>query len=117
MVAKRTLSRLKPRLAAAPSRIRPPAKVVDPFYDSPEWRTLVARIISSRGRRCEQCGRTHDEAGQPIRVYADHIVEIKDGGPLLDPTNVQLKCGPCHGAKTQAERTKRLTTRYTRPGK
>jgi len=43
MVGKRTLSRPKPRLAAAPSRIRPPVKLADPFYLSPEWRALADR--------------------------------------------------------------------------
>jgi 5-methylcytosine-specific restriction enzyme A len=112
--SRRTLSGPRPRLAAAPSRIRPPAKVVDSVYISPEWRTLVARIIAARGRRCEQCGCTHDEQGKPIRVYGDHVVELKDGGALLDPANVLLRCPRCHGQKTAAERAKRIGARYTR---
>jgi 5-methylcytosine-specific restriction protein A len=113
----RTLSRPKPRLAAAPSRIRPPAKVGDPFYDSQEWRILVARLIAVRGRRCEKCGRTRDAEGRSIRVYADHITELRDGGSLLDPAGIQLLCALCHGSKTQAERVKRMGTRYVRQGK
>jgi len=76
-------------------------KVADPFYTSPEWQALRARIIRDRGARCEVCG------NEGVRIYADHLVELKDGGAPLDPSNVGLKCASCHSTKTAAERTKR----------
>ena len=110
----RTLRTLKPRIASLPPRVQPPAKRADPAYVSPEWRSLVARIIAERGRQCENCGRFRDEDGAPIRIFGDHIVELKDGGPLLDAGNVMLLCGSCHTAKSNWERTKRMRRRYKR---
>jgi hypothetical protein len=71
-----------------------------PFYKSPEWKALVAAVIKARGRRCEDCG-----AGG--RVYADHVVELKDGGARLDPHNICLRCATCHGRKTEHRRRER----------
>jgi 5-methylcytosine-specific restriction endonuclease McrA len=89
-------------------RVTPPAKVVDRFYTSAEWRQLVAQIIRQRGRRCEECGRTSTPGGRVLRVFGDHLIELQDGGAPLDPNNVRLKCGSCHTKKTLAERARRL---------
>ncbi len=102
------LSALPPRLSlAATSRVRPPPKQAAPFYTSPEWRALIAEIIRHRGRACEDP--RHDPA-QPrtgIRIYGDHVVELRDGGAALDSRNIVLRCGPCHNRKTAAERVRR----------
>jgi hypothetical protein len=42
------------------------------------------------------------------RLYADHIVEIQDGGAILDPANGQMLCAKHHKIKTDAARAKRL---------
>jgi len=78
-------------------------KVALPFYSSPEWKALLAEIIRERGRRCEGagCGR------EGCRLFGDHIIEIRDGGPKLEKRNVRLLCGSCHGLKTAAERRRR----------
>jgi 5-methylcytosine-specific restriction endonuclease McrA len=47
-----------------------------------------------------------------MRVYGDHIIELQDGGALLDPSNVALRCAPCHGRKTVLERDKRMSKRW-----
>jgi 5-methylcytosine-specific restriction protein A len=83
--------------------VRQPPKVADPVYSSPEhiaWRDEVYR---QAGRRCQWpgCG-----VRQP-RMFADHIVEIRDGGAALDPANGQCLCGRHHGLKTARERAKR----------
>ena len=105
-----------PKIKAAPTRVRPadsrrltpPPKQADPFYLSKEWRALMAAIIKERGRRCQECGRTHNDDGRPVRLYGDHIVELRDGGAPLDPRNIQLLHGACHTAKTVAARAKRM---------
>lgn len=82
--------------------VRP--KEAAPFYLSPEWKALMRQIIKLRGRRCEDP--QHDTA-QPrdgVRLYGDHIIEIVDGGHKLDPSNVMLRCAPCHGRKTAEAR-------------
>src|SRR5262245_11032856 len=73
----------------------------DPFYKSAAWGSLVRHLTKTRGKRCEGCGRAH------VRLYADHIVERVDGGADLDPGNVQLLCGSCHGKKTAKARAER----------
>jgi 5-methylcytosine-specific restriction protein A len=97
------LKTLQPRLKALDTRrVLPPPKRAEPFYTSPEWRELMARIIAERGRRCQQCGRIG------CRIFGDHIVELKDGGAPLDPSNVMLRCGSCHTAKTARVRAERM---------
>ena len=77
-----------------------------PFYKTQEWVQLVARIIRIRGRRCENpmCVRE----GILTRIFADHIIEIKDGGAMLDENNIELLCGSCHMTKTLQVRKERL---------
>lgn len=106
------LTTLRPRVAMASQRLTPRPKTAAPVYASPEWRSLIANIIRVRGRRCEDplCQSTNRAQGQ--RVYGDHIIELQDGGALLDPGNVMLRCAPCHGRKTEAERAKRMSTRW-----
>ena len=89
------------RLASAPRKLPPAPKVTLPFYRTPEWKGLMARVIAKRGRRCEDCGRSG------CRVFGDHVVELKDGGAALDERNVRLRCGSCHGLKTGAAQRQR----------
>lgn len=45
------------------------------------------------------------------RLFADHIVELKDGGAPFDVANGQALCGAHHTLKTAAERQKRMMRR------
>lgn len=47
-----------------------------------------------------------------MRIYGDHIRELRDGGQPFDPSNIQLLDAGCHNTKTIAERAKRLTERF-----
>jgi len=101
---------LKPRLGLANTyKVALPQKVANPFYDTPEWRDLVALIKAVRGRRCEDpnCKTPH---GPWVRIYGDHIIELSDGGEPLDENNVMLRCAPCHGIKTARERGRRAVS-------
>lgn len=82
-------------------------KRADPFYLSAEWKALMKAIIRTRGRVCED--QDHDAAKprEGVRLYGDHVIEIKDGGAKLDPHNVLLRCAACHGRKTAATRADR----------
>lgn len=91
----------KPRLMTGAARVASAPKVALPFYRTPEWTALVASLIKRRGRKCEDCG------ASGCRIYADHVVELKDGGAPLDPANIRLLCAPCHGKKTAKERARR----------
>ncbi|MCB5173666.1 HNH endonuclease [Microvirga sp. SM9] len=83
-----------------PPRLKAPPKSVDPFYTSPEWRELVARLKRERGAYCRRCGSTD-------RIIADHIIERKDGGADLDPNNIELLCHAHHQKKTAQARARR----------
>jgi 5-methylcytosine-specific restriction protein A len=108
-MARQPIKAHAPRIATKDTRaVQPPPKTADPFYLQQAWRGLMKEIIARRGRRCEQCGRTHDGRGEAIRIFGDHIVELRDGGEPLDPRNVLLRCGSCHTNKTIAERVRRL---------
>jgi 5-methylcytosine-specific restriction protein A len=91
-----------PRITARNTRTVAPRQYTEPLYSSPEWRALMDRIITSRGRRCERCGRVG------CQIYGDHVRELKDGGAPLDAANVMLLCGSCHSTKTVAARTRRM---------
>lgn len=101
------LKTLGPRLKPIDTRtVRPPPKVVESIYSSSEWKTLMREIFEERGRRCEdtECKTPHGPWG---KLYGDHVIEIKDQGPAFDKRNVLIRCAPCHGRKTAAERVKR----------
>lgn len=95
---------LVPRIGMAP-------KTADPFYQSQEWRALMATIRSRRGNRCEVPG-----CGSTNRVIGDHIVEIKDGGAPLDERNVRLLCHAHHQGKTAEARRLRARGSVYRGG-
>jgi 5-methylcytosine-specific restriction endonuclease McrA len=90
---------MPPRLAAIP-------KQADAIYLSQEWRSFVDAIKNERGWKCVQCG----PVAKGVRLLGDHVHEIKDGGAVFDPRNVQLLCLPCHNTKTARERERRTLT-------
>jgi 5-methylcytosine-specific restriction enzyme A len=104
-----------PKLRTVRARLQPSrrslvsvqAKKADPFYLSPEWRALMREIIRVRGRRCEDTDHDDGLPREGVKLYGDHVVEIFDGGPKLDPANIMLRCGPCHGRKTAMARAAR----------
>lgn len=104
------------RKLAPPRRVklRAPVKVVDDFYNSPEWRALIAGIIQHRGRHCEDP--RHDRSKPNGRVFGDHIIELRDGGRPLDPSNILLRCGCCHTRKTAAARANRYYRGVSKKG-
>lgn len=104
---------MKPRLTAlAPRvgmidtrRVRPAPKQVEPIYKSAQYQAWRAAVIARASGRCQRpgCGRAER------RMFADHIVELRDGGAPFDVGNGQCLCGSCHTAKTVAARAARAT--------
>lgn len=60
------------------------------FYNSKEWRA-VRKLVLERNPFCSMCDRPAD--------VVDHIVEIKDGGPKLDPSNLRPMCHYHHNKR------------------
>ena len=102
------LQALPPRVALADLRTAGlPPKVADSFYSSPAWIALRDRVRREVGGRCQMAGCGRAER----RMFADHIVELKDGGAPLKRANVWLLCASHHSFKTVAERAKRTARR------
>jgi 5-methylcytosine-specific restriction enzyme A len=53
---------------------------------------------------CVDCGGTE-------ALEVDHIIEVTDGGSLLDPSNLATRCHQCHKAKTRLQRAHRAAQR------
>ena len=102
-------------IKALPPRIKPisldtaraPAVTYVPLYSSKEWLGLMANLKRTRGNRCEHCERTG------VRLVGDHVVELKDGGAALEPSNIALLCWSCHTTKTNRARASRIAKPLT----
>lgn len=92
-------------------KLEPPPKLTLPFYRTMEWREMMAGIRKARGNRCQDPEHDPCTSRWDRRIYGDHIVELKDGGALLDPRNIMLRCPSCHQRKTNRERTARYAAR------
>lgn len=80
---------------SAPARLRMPAKVADPFYQSREWIAL-----REQRKRDPDYVAALARAKPGERVVLDHVVERKDGGAPLDPKNTRWLTHGEHQAKT-----------------
>lgn len=107
---------LRPSVARMDVRTAKPApKVADPELLTPDHRAWREAVIRRAGYRCEaiEVG-VRCTVGRPARLFADHIVERKDGGAPLDPKNGQCLCGRHHTLKTAKARADRMAERYPR---
>ena len=86
-------------------RLPPPPKQRAPVYGSPEHRAWRAAVIARAGGRCQDCGAAR------VRLFADHVVELQDGGAPHDVANGRALCGACHTRKTARARASRTAQR------
>ncbi|MEO3386023.1 HNH endonuclease signature motif containing protein [Mesorhizobium sp. CAU 1741] len=98
------------RVAVADTRrVKLPPKRADQELLTEEHKRWRREVCTRAGWRCEAV-----DAGQrctvraPARMFADHIVERRDGGDPLDPANGQCLCGSHHTRKTAAQRARRM---------
>jgi 5-methylcytosine-specific restriction enzyme A len=110
------------KLRSLPSAIRPiptrvvlPPKQKDAVYDSPEFRMWRTAVIARAGGRCEAIdhGLRCTKARPEHRMIPDHIIELRDGGALLDVANGQCLCDEHHWLKTMKARARRLQNPVT----
>jgi hypothetical protein len=87
-----------------------PPKVKDEAYTTPQYRAWRAQVVARAGGQCEAVDQGHrcSKAMPEHRMYSDHIVELRDGGSLLDINNGQCLCASHHELKTIAARARRL---------
>lgn len=92
--------------------VRPPPKQADAELLTPEYRRWAEAVKRRAGYQCEAIdGGVRCPVKAPARLFADHIIERRDGGSLLDPDNGQCLCGSHHTKKTAATRAARLAAR------
>lgn len=89
--------------------VQPLPKQVDPHYLTEEHKAWREQVLRNAGYRCEWVddGKRCSKAAPASRMFADHIVERRDGGDALDPANGQCLCGAHHTRKTAAARAER----------
>lgn len=90
-------------------RVKAPEKTADSIYHTPEYRRWRAGVLARAGGRCEHVkDGVRCTKGSPVnRMFADHIVELRDGGSPFDLDNGRCLCGGHHTAKTAAARAER----------
>lgn len=98
---------LRPRLVAIDTRIAPPApKTVDPIYSTARYRRWRQAVIERAGGRCQD-PTCKDPTRVGMTLFADHIIELRDGGQPFDLANGMARCGSCHTSKTGRARGER----------
>ncbi|MDE1914729.1 MAG: HNH endonuclease [Sphingomonadales bacterium] len=90
-------------------RLVTPPKRAASIYQTPEYRAWREAVIARAGRQCEavERGLRCTKAEPHHRMFADHRVELRDGGAEFDPSNGQCLCGAHHTAKTAKARADR----------
>jgi len=98
-----------PVAAKITSLVTLPPKVKAPIYNSPEFRRWRAAVLAMANGQCQAIidGYRCTNATPNHRMYADHIIELTDGGAPFDIRNGQCLCYPCHVFKTLAARKQR----------
>ena len=81
------------------------------------WHSLRVLIFKRDNYVCQVCGNIGRHVGHgldgkfkklgTVKVQADHIIELADGGQPWDMDNLQTLCQECHKAKTSASRRSR----------
>ena len=104
----RTLAPLVRTLNTSTTKL--PPRRIDPVYSTPEFQRWRAQVVERAGYRCEAIdnGYRCSKARPDHRVYADHIIELRDGGAPFDLNNGRCLCASHHELKTIAVRAKRL---------
>jgi 5-methylcytosine-specific restriction protein A len=71
----------------------------DKFYHTAQWQRLRASVLTAQPL-CRTC----EEQGLVVAaILVDHIVPVKDGGPMWDTANLQPLCNLCHERKSVDE--------------
>jgi 5-methylcytosine-specific restriction endonuclease McrA len=104
-VLKSTRSKLRPGKTKLDT-----AKHALPYYLSTEHRQWRAAVMRRAHARCEaiEDGRRCERRYPGVRLFVDHVIELRDGGSPHDPANGMVLCGKHHTLKTTQARRVRL---------
>lgn len=105
------LRSLAPMVRTASPLVRLPTRPMDPTYHALEYKAWRTQVMQRAGSRCEvvdEHGHRCTRAYPQYRMYADHIVELKDNGHPFDINNGMLVCASHHTEKTIKVRTMRM---------
>lgn len=62
---------------------------------------FLAAVVAARGGRCQSCGHTAEEVGEP-RLRVHHLMSVAMLGPndpaTFDSGNVLVLCSSCHSS-------------------
>jgi 5-methylcytosine-specific restriction protein A len=86
-------------------RVKPGPKEAQQHYLTVEHVLWREAVIARAGGRCQDCGRIG------VRLFADHVDELRDGGAAFDVSTGRARCGSCHSRKTARARAARLSER------
>jgi hypothetical protein len=68
-------------------------------YSGPEWQAIRRRVLARDDNICQIQGpKCRGKA-----TCVDHIVSLSQGGPRLDPKNLQGSCAACNIGKRNSE--------------
>lgn len=107
---KSAIPTMRPRVPTMDYRTaKPQNKQVDQELKGPDYERWRFEIIKRAGYRCQAVDSgTRCPVKAPSRLFADHIIERRDGGELLDLDNGQCLCGRHHTLKTARARAERM---------
>ncbi len=87
----------------------PSQGTIDPVYNDERYKVWRKTVVANAGFRCQaiENGFRCTKSAPESRMFADHIVELRDGGKPFDPANGQCLCGRHHSLKTAKARAQR----------
>jgi 5-methylcytosine-specific restriction enzyme A len=91
--------------------VRPPPRQPEPHYNTAAHAAWAREVVQRAGGRCEavdRYGSRCSKAAPLHRMFADHRIELKDGGQPFSAENGMCLCGAHHTRKTIEARVKRL---------
>ncbi len=87
------------------------------YWSGMTWAGVRLLVFKRDDYICQGCGNMGRHLGRgadgkfmgigTVKVEADHIVELADGGEAWEMSNIQTLCKECHKAKTSTSRRAR----------
>lgn len=93
----------------AKTKLEASQKRTDEHYRSAEHKAWAKAVIRRANGMCQGRLPNGKACGKDTgRMFADHIIELRDDGAPFDVNNGQCLCASCHTRKTLEARRKRV---------